>query len=91
MFRVAVERAGLPAGTTSHDLRHHYATGLLSAGLSVVEVAELLGHEDTTQVVQTYGHSQEGFEVRARKVIESAWNTVQERPADSVTAQGPPR
>jgi integrase len=39
----AVTEAGLPRGTTSHDLRHHYASVLLAAGESVVAVAERLG------------------------------------------------
>jgi integrase len=52
----AVNEAGLPKGTTSHDLRHHYASVLLAAGESVVAVAERLGHEDASLVLSTYGH-----------------------------------
>ncbi len=55
-FAAAVKRAGLPAGTTSHALRHHYASLLLAAGESVVGVAERLGHENATLVLKTYGH-----------------------------------
>ncbi|MFY1617658.1 hypothetical protein [Micromonospora sp. WMMD736] len=36
IFSAAVERAGLPKGTTSHDLRHHYASVLLMQGESVI-------------------------------------------------------
>jgi site-specific recombinase XerD len=36
MFKPAAKSAGLPAGVTSHDLRHHYASVLLAAGESVV-------------------------------------------------------
>ena len=32
IFDAAVRRAGLPSGTTTHDLRHHYASVLLEAG-----------------------------------------------------------
>ncbi|SFO32557.1 hypothetical protein SAMN05660359_02671 [Geodermatophilus obscurus] len=35
--------AGPPKGTTSHDLRHHDVSVLLTAGESVVAVAERLG------------------------------------------------
>ncbi len=42
IFQKAVARAGLPTGTTSHDLRHYYASVLLAAGESVVAVAERL-------------------------------------------------
>jgi integrase len=46
IFPVAVKQADLPAGTTTHDLQHHYARVLLAAGKSVVAVAERLGHEN---------------------------------------------
>ncbi len=55
-FARAITSAGTPEGTTSHDLRHHFASVLLAAGLSVVDVAELLGHENATLVLTTYGH-----------------------------------
>ena len=51
-----MQKAELPAGTTSHALRHHYASVLLAAGESVVAVAERLGHENATLVLKTYGH-----------------------------------
>jgi integrase len=39
IFVAAVDRAGVPPSTTSHDLRHHYASILLAQGESVVAVA----------------------------------------------------
>jgi integrase len=54
LFTAAAKRAGLPLGTTSHDLRHHYASVLLAAGESVVAVAERLGHENATLVLRMY-------------------------------------
>jgi integrase len=56
VFAKAVRRVGLPPGTTSHDLRHHYASVLLAAGESGVAVAEPLGHENATLVLASYGH-----------------------------------
>jgi integrase len=73
VFAKAAARAGLAEGTTSHDLRHHFASTLLDQGLSVVAVAELLGHKDATLVIKTYGHLVPGGEERARKAIELAW------------------
>ena len=87
-FRKAVGKAGLPAGTTSHDLRHHYASVLLAAGESVVAVAERLGHENATLVLTTYGHLLPGSEDRTRRAIDSAWNPA---PGEAATAQGRPR
>jgi integrase len=79
----------LPTGTTSHDLRHHYASVLLAAGESVV--AELLGHEDATLVLQVYGHLMPGSEDRTRRAVDAAWNAVSEASCKADTAQGRPR
>jgi integrase len=74
IFAKAVVRAGLPAATTSHDLRHHYASVLLAAGESVVAVAERLGHENATLVLKTYGHLMPDSEDRTRRAIDAAWS-----------------
>ena len=68
-----IKRAGLPAGTKTHDLRHHYASVLLAAGESVV--AERLGHENATLVLTTYGHLVPGSEDRTRRAVDEAWTT----------------
>lgn len=73
IFREAVRTAKLPKGTTSHDLRHHFASVLLAAGESVVAVAERLGHENATLVLKTYGHLMPGSEERTRRAIDDAW------------------
>jgi integrase len=91
VFEKAVARAGLPAGTGTHDLRHHFASVLLAAGESVVAVAELLGHDDAALVLSTYGHLMPGSEDRTRKAIDAAWNPVSDASRDSGTAQGRPR
>lgn len=76
IFAAAVERAGLPAGTTSHDLRHHYASVLLAGGESVVAVAERLGHENATLVLKTYGHLMPDSEDRTRRAVDEAWRGI---------------
>jgi len=44
-IRLAYHRAGLPADYTgTHRLRHTAATGLIRAGASIKEVADVLGH-----------------------------------------------
>jgi integrase len=73
LFTAAAKRAGLPSGTTSHDLRHHYASVLLAAGESVVAVAERLGHENATLVLKTYGHLMPDSEDRTRRAVDEAW------------------
>lgn len=68
-----VRKAGLPAGTTSHDLRHHYASVLLDAGESVATVAERLG-DTATMVLEVYGHMMPGTEDRTRRAVDEAWS-----------------
>lgn len=89
-FVPAALKAGLPKGTTSHDLRHHYASVLLAAGESVIAVAERLGHDNANLVLSTYGHLLPNLEDRTRKAVDAAWNAVSEGSAKAVTAQGRP-
>jgi integrase len=80
----AATQAGLPMGTTSHDLRHHYASVLLAAGESVVAVAERLGHEDASLVLSTYGHLMPDSDDRTRSAIDAAWTAAGESCAPDV-------
>jgi integrase len=73
VFKRAALRAGLPPETTPHDLRHHFATELVDAGVSVYGVAELLGHTTPALVISTYGHAKAGTVDVARKALEDAW------------------
>lgn len=73
IFARAVERAGLPKGTTSHSLRHHYASVLVAAGESVFAVAERLGHRNPNLVLSTYAHLMPDSEEGTRRAIDSAW------------------
>jgi integrase len=81
-FRSAVADAGLPEGTTSHDFRHHYASVLLTAGESVIAVAERLGHENATLVLTTYGHLLPDAGERTRRAVDSAWRAPDAPPAE---------
>ncbi len=54
-FRRACERAGVE-GVRLHDLRHHVATRLLSAGVDVRTVAGRLGHQDAATTLNVYSH-----------------------------------
>lgn len=90
VFKPAVERAQLPSGTTTHDLRHHFASVLLQAGESVVAVAERLGHEDGTLVLTTYGHLMPDSEDRTRKAVDGAWNAAFGSSGEAATAPARP-
>src|SRR5215217_6033596 len=49
-----LERAGLPADTRFHDLRHTCATLLLGKGVHPKFVQELLGHANIAITLDTY-------------------------------------
>jgi integrase len=53
-----------------HDLRHTFASTLLSEGVSVKAVADWLGHASPTVTLQTYAHLMPVDEIRARSVLD---------------------
>lgn len=71
----AAKGSTFPASTSTHDLRHHYASVLLAGGESVIAVAERLGHDDASMVLRVYGHLMPGSEDRTRRVVDAAWST----------------
>jgi integrase len=54
-FKKALAKAGLP-DIRFHDLRHTAATILLSHGVNVKVVSEMLGHADVATTLRTYAH-----------------------------------
>jgi site-specific recombinase XerD len=83
IFKKAVVRAGLPEWVTTHDLRHFFASHLLPAGESPINVAELLDHNNANTLLKTYAHVIAGQEDRTRRAMDNAWS----RPAMTETAQ----
>ena len=73
VFKSAATRTGLEA--TSHDLRHHGASMLISAGCSVKAVQHFLGHATAKETLDTSGHLWPDDEDRIRSAIDSAWNS----------------
>lgn len=56
-------------GITFHELRHTYATQLISAGIDLKTVAYLLGH-DIKETMQTYSHVNKDMIENATNIIE---------------------
>jgi integrase len=58
-FRRLREKLPHLAGVISYSYRHSFATDALENGVGVAEVAELLGHKDTTMLMKHYAHLKE--------------------------------
>lgn len=83
-FQAAWKRATRAAGAEGvrfHDLRHHYASALISAGCSVKAVQHALGHASATETLNTYAHLWPDDEDRTRDAIQALWTS---EPADDV-------
>jgi integrase len=73
VWRRAADACGAPAGTTFHDLRHHYASLLIRHGESVKVVQARLGHASAAETLDTYSHLWPDSEDRTRAAVDSAW------------------
>jgi integrase len=58
------------AGISLHELRHTYATMLISNGLDFKTVAKILGH-DVEQTMRTYSHVNNDMMKKAEHIIEN--------------------
>ena len=70
-FAPLLERAGLPQ-VRFHDLRHTYATLLLSRDVHPKYVQELLGHATIAITLDTYSHVLPGMGDQAAQEMENA-------------------
>ncbi|MGZ3626551.1 MAG: site-specific integrase [Ktedonobacteraceae bacterium] len=64
MFQRVLEEAGVPH-IRFHDLRHSAATILLSMGVHVKVVQEMLGHSRISMTLDTYSHVLPGMQEAA--------------------------
>jgi len=84
-IKKAKKRAGIE-GVTIHDFRHTCASRLIQNGLSLYEVASILGHTDV-QTTQRYAHlERRDVSQRARDIMESL-NSVSDRAAVNSSLQ----
>jgi hypothetical protein len=77
-FRPLLERAGLPK-IRVHDLRHTFATLLLSKGTHPKIVQEMLGHANISMTLDTYSHVMPTTQDEAIAALEGAltWSNLQ--------------
>lgn len=62
----SMRRAGV-SGFRFHDLRHFYASGLISAGCDVVTVQRAMGHAKASTTLGTYSHLWPNADDRTRQ------------------------
>lgn len=55
-WKPLLERAGLPADTEFHTLRHTFATTCLQRGIDVTTVQHWLGHSTPKMLLEVYSH-----------------------------------
>lgn len=72
VWRGAIEGMGLRERSGWHELRHHHASLLIAAGLSVRAVADRLGHKDPSETLRTYAHLWPTDDARAVAAIDEA-------------------
>ena len=58
-------------GLRFHDLRHSYATWLVSDGVPVNDVQRVMGHEQATTTLNLYTHSSGGVSERVRNTFDA--------------------
>jgi integrase len=71
-WKPLLKRAGLPASTRMHDLRHTCAALLLSRGVPVKVVSEMLGHASVAITLDTYSHVLPNMQEAAAKAMDDA-------------------
>ncbi|HEX3813715.1 MAG TPA: tyrosine-type recombinase/integrase [Mycobacteriales bacterium] len=54
-------------GIRFHDLRHSYATWLVSDGVPVNDVQRVMGHENASTTLDRYTHSSLDWDARVRE------------------------
>jgi len=68
-FKNACQRAGITYPTRMYDLRHLFATTLLSKGADLAAVSKMMGHSTVKMTADTYYHYMEGEKERAVRLL----------------------
>jgi integrase len=69
-FKAAVARAGLPADTSPHILRHSAAVHMAESGVPMAEIAQFLGHSSESVTFRTYARFSPSYLQRAAAALE---------------------
>jgi integrase len=69
-FKAAVDRAGLPADTSPHVLRHSAAVHMAENGVPMSEISQYLGHSSTSVTERVYARFSPTYLQRAAAALE---------------------
>lgn len=75
IFRRAADQIGIAKGDGFHELRHHYASLLISSGCSVTVVQRRLGHATAQETLDTYSHLWPDDDEKTIAAVDEAWNS----------------
>jgi integrase len=70
-FKAVIKRAGLPASTRIHDLRHSAASLLLAKGVPLKLVQDLLGHSSIAVTSAFYAHVADEMRQQAANAMDA--------------------
>jgi integrase len=73
IFRHAADQVGIAKGDSFHELRHHYASLLISSGCSVTVVQRRLGHATAQETLDTYSQLWPDDDEKTIVAIDGAW------------------
>ena len=80
IWKPALAAAELLDDTTSHDLRHTFASTALAEGVPISEVSRWPGHKSITTTVDLYGHLVPEASARARDALDKAFHSTLDVP-----------
>ncbi len=84
-FKSALHRAKLPSSFRFHGLRHTAATLMLSAGVSLKTVSDILGHSSIQVTADTYGYT---FEEDKQRALDTLAQALGKKPQAGQEKQG---
>ena len=87
VWQPAIRASKLPDGLTFHDLRHFYASLLISRGASVKVIQARLGHKSAVETLDTYGHLWPDDEDLTRQAVDAVLIPQKER---AIMTEGAP-
>lgn len=70
VWKLALLRAGLRPSLRFHDLRHSYATWLVTDGVPINVIQRVMGHANASTTLNRYTHAPTDYEDRVRAVFQ---------------------